>query len=187
MNVGAQAFGQEQSMRQENLAGKQRNLANLSQFATGTPLSAFFQTLQGAQQGAAPFQPVQAPPMTNINPNAGQIGTNFAAQNYSTYGPLAYEANIYNQPSSRWGRDAQNLSTTVSAAGGVAGMFCWVAREVYGEDNPKWLQFREWMLNMAPQSLRDWYLEYGEAFAEVIRRDDHMKRIVRNWMETKIA
>lgn len=187
MNVGAQAFGQEQAFRQEGTAEQQRRMANLSQFATGAPLSAFFQTLQGAQQGAAPFQPVQAQGMPGVNPNAGQLGTQFAAQNYATFGPMAYEANIYNQPSSRWGRDAQNFSTTVSAASSAAGMFCWVAREVYGEENPRWMQFRSWMLEKAPESLREWYVEYGPAFAEVIRGDEHMKGIVRNWMESKLA
>ena len=43
---------------------------------------------------------------------------------------------------------------------GAASMMCWVAREVYGIYNPKWLQFREWMLTKASDNLRNFYIEY---------------------------
>jgi hypothetical protein len=49
--------------------------------------------------------------------------------------------------------------------GGGMGGFCWVAREVYGPDNPKWLLFRGWLLQDAPDWLVALYGAYGEDFA----------------------
>jgi len=66
-------------------------------------------------------------------------------------------------------------------------IFCWVAREVYGEDNPKWLQFREWMLTKASDNLRNFYTEYGERIAESIRNKPKIKSIIRKWMDSKIG
>ena len=73
--------------------------------------------------------------------------------------------------------------------GGSGGgpIFCWVAREVYGEDNPKWLQFREWMLTKASDNLRNFYTEYGERIAESIRNKPKIKSIIRKWMDSKIG
>ena len=67
------------------------------------------------------------------------------------------------------------------------GIFCWVAREVYGKDNPKWLQFREWMLTKASDNLRNFYTEYGERIAESIRNKPKIKSIIRKWMDSKIG
>jgi hypothetical protein len=75
------------------------------------------------------------------------------------------------------------------AAGGFAPLFagmCWVAREVYGPSNPKWLQFREWMLNKAPVWLRTLYLKYGERIAAFISDKPFLKRVIKSWMDTKI-
>ena len=81
---------------------------------------------------------------------------------------------------------------TVRPPGGVVGgrpvkpAACWVAREVYGVDNPKWLQFREWMLTEASDILRNYYIEYGERIAEWIRNKPRIKAIIRKWMDSKI-
>jgi hypothetical protein len=49
------------------------------------------------------------------------------------------------------------------AGGGFPG--CWVAREVYGVHDPRWLAFREWMLWRAPAWLQTFYGTHGEAAA----------------------
>lgn len=74
----------------------------------------------------------------------------------------------------------------IAEAGGMAAVFCWVAREVYGPSNPKWLQFREWMLNKAPVWLRTLYLKYGERIAAFISDKPFLKRVIKSWMDTKI-
>jgi hypothetical protein len=77
----------------------------------------------------------------------------------------------------------------MGAAGSIAGaaiMACWVAREVYGIDNPKWLQFREWMLNDSPSWFRKLYIKFGERFAAFISNKPRIKSIIRKWMDTRI-
>jgi polysaccharide export outer membrane protein len=70
---------------------------------------------------------------------------------------------------------------------GGAGGFCWVAREVYGAENPKWLLFRAWLLTEAPVWLRDAYGTHGEAFATWIHDKPVMKAIVRTMMDAVLA
>lgn len=77
----------------------------------------------------------------------------------------------------------------MGAAGSIAGGMiaaCWVAREVYGIENPKWLEFREWMLNDSPSWFRNLYLKYGERIAKFISNKPRVKSIIRKWMNTKI-
>jgi len=63
---------------------------------------------------------------------------------------------------------------------------CWVAREVYGETNPKWLEFRKWMIMDAPSWLFDAYVKYGQQFANFIKDKPLVKRALRFWMDSKI-
>lgn len=64
--------------------------------------------------------------------------------------------------------------------------FCWVAREVYGENNPKWLLFRAWMLTDAPVWLRDLYATHGEEFAAWIHDKPLVKAGLRVIMDMVI-
>ena len=69
---------------------------------------------------------------------------------------------------------------------GTAAMFaamCWVAREVYGADNPKWLLFREWMLTKAPAALLNLYLQHGERAAAWLHNNPEHKPEIRAWMD----
>ena len=152
-----------------------------------------------APQTTGGFQatPSAANPYAYVNPNAGFVGAQNAASIYNTladYASQTYGAQvgaISRQPSG-----FQNFATLAGGfkdiAGGFgalqsAGLFCWVAREVYGIDNPKWLQFREWMLTKASDNLRNFYIEYGERIAESIRNKPRIKAIIRKWMDGKIG
>ena len=78
-----------------------------------------------------------------------------------------------------------------SMIGSIAGaalpmLMCWVAREVYGEHDPKWKQFRSWLLEDAPTWFVNLYVKYGERFAEFISNKPILKSIIRKWMNTKI-
>ena len=66
-------------------------------------------------------------------------------------------------------------------------MFCWVAREVYGIHNPRWLAFRQWMLVESPSWFRNLYIKYGERFAKFISNKPFVKNLIRKWMDTKIS
>jgi len=113
----------------------------------------------------------------------------------SNYLASTYGAQVAAQASSNNANSIPNyLNAGASLIGNVApkgiitgGIFCWVAREVYGEDNPKWLQFREWMLTKASDNLRNFYTEYGERIAESIRNKPKIKSIIRKWMDSKIG
>ena len=108
----------------------------------------------------------------------------------SNYLASTYGAQVSAQASSNNANSIPNyLNAGANLIGGLApkGIFCWVAREVYGEDNPKWLQFREWMLTKASDNLRNFYTEYGERIAESIRNKPKIKSIIRKWMDSKIG
>jgi len=60
---------------------------------------------------------------------------------------------------------------------------CWVAREVYGPENPQWLLFRAWLLTEAPDWLRETYLAHGEDFAAWIADKPVMKAAVKAAMD----
>lgn len=73
-----------------------------------------------------------------------------------------------------------------TAVGAAAGAMCWVAREVYGEDNPKWQTFREWLMQDAPWLLRWAYLRYGERFAKFIHNKPRLKAAIKALMDLAI-
>ncbi len=60
---------------------------------------------------------------------------------------------------------------------------CWVARLVYGETNPKWMVFRDWLLEDANPWLRSAYIKHGEKFAEFIKDMPLAKAMVRSLMD----
>lgn len=64
---------------------------------------------------------------------------------------------------------------------------CWVAREVYGEHNPTWMIFREWLIEDAPRWFHDLYCKYGERFAKFISNKPKLKRLVKAWMDSRIS
>jgi len=82
-------------------------------------------------------------------------------------------------------RSGSIIGGALSAAGsiGAAAVPCWVAREVYGKDNPEWTIFRAWLFNEAPDWFRDLYLEEGERFADFISDKPLLKRIVKTAMD----
>ena len=68
----------------------------------------------------------------------------------------------------------------------LAALPCWVAREVYGEDNPKWLQFREYLFTKAPAELRESYLANGQALAAYIKDKPEMKADIKADMDAML-
>jgi hypothetical protein len=72
--------------------------------------------------------------------------------------------------------------------GGMGGMgggmgFCWVAREVYGPHDPRWLVFRDWLSADAPSWLLHLYERHGQAFADWIHDRPLAKAAVRAAMD----
>jgi len=65
-------------------------------------------------------------------------------------------------------------------------LFCWVAREVYGEHNFKWRMFRHWMYFDAPRWLHNLYATHGEKFAVWVHNKPTVKRALRYLMDKAI-
>jgi hypothetical protein len=62
---------------------------------------------------------------------------------------------------------------------------CWVAREVYGEDDPRWMEFRDWLVGHSPDWFFNAYDKYGAKFAKVVRKVPALKYIIRPFMDAK--
>jgi hypothetical protein len=173
------------------------SIANLAQARTAQQQAAFQNYIQATQPIPGQFgqAPSTAQPFFQVAEQAipvaltGEFNKLYSSQaNYlsDTYGAQTRAmAATYTSPTQAFGNIASGLGSLFSFSGKLP--FCWVAREVYGEDNPKWLQFREWMLTKASDNLRNLYIEYGERIAESIRNKPRIKAIIRKWMDSKIG
>ena len=123
-----------------------------------------------------------------FDPNAG---INLALQNNAN--TAGYQSNIYGAQSALAGAKAGATGQMIGAGIGALGMLggaaiiCWVAREVYGADNPRWLMFRHWLFNESPSWLFKAYIKYGERFAAFISNKPRLKSVIRRWMNGRIA
>ena len=86
---------------------------------------------------------------------------------------------------------AQASSAAGTALGGLVGTLgsawitkCWVAREVYGVDDFRWIVFRNWMNNKAPKWLDNLYMKHGEGFAKFISNKPMLKKAIKIAMNT---
>lgn len=64
--------------------------------------------------------------------------------------------------------------------------WCWVAREVYGVNNSKWLLFRHWLLNYSPNWFCNWYKQNGKMAAKWLSKNNWLKPVIRRWMNGRI-
>ena len=156
-NVVGQTFGQTAGLTMGGL-GMQQSLG-----AAGAQIPMQVGQGVGGLWGNVQVQPAQGPDMSWI----GQwLSTNPFG---SDTAPQLPDGRI---PGAGWG----------SAQGP-----CWVAREVYGQSNPKWLAFREWLLTKAPRWFRSLYIRRGERFARFISGKPLVKAAIRRWMDGRIG
>jgi hypothetical protein len=176
------------------------NMANARAAQQAAMISQYTNSALPQQTGGFNSTQSASIPYGYVDPQAGFRGAQTAANVYGSlldYGARTYSAYTQAQAAVDTAYSTPNyLSAGASLLGGAAnigkvaapgGFFCWVAREVYGADNPKWLQFREWMLTKASDNLRNFYIEYGERIAESIRNKPKIKSIIRKWMDSKIG
>ena len=60
---------------------------------------------------------------------------------------------------------------------------CWVAQEVYGIYNIKWIVFRNWLYSEGPPWLQNLYDRYSERFAIWISDKPTIKTVIRKFMD----
>jgi hypothetical protein len=99
--------------------------------------------------------------------------------------------NSYN--AANYGAQQAKKAAMWGAFGNIAGQAtgalikrCWVAREVYGVLDPRWLAFRHWLDFFGPSWFRFIYIKFGERFARFIKDKPRLKARIRAWMDTKI-
>ena len=63
---------------------------------------------------------------------------------------------------------------------------CWVAREIYGKTDPRWVVFRTWIDKDAPSWLRKLYIRYGKSFAVYIKDKPKLKKVIKYFMDKAI-
>ncbi len=120
---------------------------------------------------------------------AGQASYASAGQSSFLTPESQYLANIRaNRIQMETSIQAANAAKSGAIIGGVAqgigaAIGCWVAREVYGDENPEWMVFRHWLSTEAPEWLRDLYIEEGERFASFISDKPWLKFIVKKAMD----
>ncbi|BAQ84430.1 hypothetical protein [uncultured Mediterranean phage uvMED] len=148
-----------------------------------------------------PFMAILGRPGVNVN-QAGMIAGQGQGMNpgnvfnpESAYAGSLY-ANNFNAASNAAIAAANNRTELAGAGLGAAGdlggswmmasALCWVAREVYGEDNPQWICFRRWLLSKAPNWLLNLYKKHGEKFAGWLSKNEWLKPAVRKFMDSRI-
>mgnify|MGYP003641612049 CR=1 FL=1 len=87
-------------------------------------------------------------------------------------------------PQTTTSKETPGLLSYLQTAAMIPGI-CWVAREVYGKDDPKWLQFREWVIGYSPDWFYNAYIKYGERMASVVNKAPVLKAIIRPFMDAK--
>lgn len=177
-NLNMQGFNsalgaaQQQQQNQLSAAGQMGSLANLG-FGFGQQINKDMM-----QQGSAQQLLIQE----LINAARGQFGGFTGAPGQALSLPLA-ALGAAPVPQSETQTRQPGLFDYLTLGATALGGFCWVAREVYGEQDPRWLQFREWLIIDAPQWLYNLYAKHGERFAGVVRKVPVLKRILRPLMD----
>lgn len=157
MGVGQQQVGLQGFLTPAFAASQQYGLAGL----TGASQGLY------ADVGTSPFLTPESQYMANIRANRIQMETAIQSANAARSGGI--------------------LGGALSAAGTLGGAYimkgCWVAREVYGNENPEWMVFRHWLYTESPKWFRNLYLEEGERFAAFISDKPALKSIVKMGMD----
>lgn len=174
----AQALQAAMADRQARL-GAASQLGGLGQqaFQTG-------QAIQGQQSQQGLLQ--QGIQQALIDAAKGQYAGYTSAPTTALQAPLAALGVTPNQ-STTTNAVQPGLFNYLQLGAQVAGSpkFCWVAREVYGKDDPKWLQFREWVIGYSPDWFYNAYGKYGKNVSKFVSKVPALKAVIRPLMDAK--
>jgi hypothetical protein len=118
---------------------------------------------------------------------AGQMAGNVASFNVNRQDSL-YNSAMNNNAAITGSQNAANAAMWGAGIGAVgtlggAAMLCYVAREVYGVENPAWLEFRNWLLTRGSYRRVTRYAEHGPRIAAYISTRPGWKAKLRKWMD----
>lgn len=156
--------------------------SGVNAFDVGTGMNA------APNQGSAQFQGI------NYNNMGNQIG-NQVLTGQQQIGSVdlggQYQTNMNNANikanAKDWSDYLNQVTSSIGNIASIAGAACWVAREVYGEQNPKWKLFRSWLFLCAPRWFLNLYLQEGERFAKYIHNKPIIKFFIKKWMDSKVC
>jgi len=84
------------------------------------------------------------------------------------------------------GGAATGGSAIIGAIGALFSIFCQVAITVYGFDDLRWVQFREYLLFRAPKPLRKAYVRNAAWFSRFIKHRPILKGVIKRFMDVAI-
>lgn len=161
------------------------------QSAYGAILNSVASSLPTLKSGITGFEVATRRPLTSNSGQSQFIGTQMGLGNQGQGLAQGFLGNIGGY-TGQWIGNEANLGRNVwdqigsgvgligSLAGGLA--MCWIAREVYGAENPLWMKFRCWLMKESPNWLFNWYLNNGERVAAEIHHRPIVKRVIRFFM-----
>lgn len=127
----------------------------------------------------------------NTYNQAGQMAGNVASFNTNMQSSM-YNSALNNNAATAaadkamWGQIGGAALGAVGKIGSAA-KFCWVAREVYGQENPAWMEFRDWLLTRGSYRRVSRYAANGPRIAEYISTRPGWKARLRKWMDARRA
>jgi hypothetical protein len=180
-------------------AGRARDEANQNALSRAIQASTAF--LPASKSNVDVFQVATGKPSANPNDNRfGTTNNSNASSNaqallstgssmWQTNANNAAQLNLQNDQQNDWGTRLGQISGAVGSVGklmmGGAAM-CWIAREVYGADNIRWMIFRNWLTSKAPKWFYNWYMKNGASFAKWIADKPILKAGIKYWMNSRI-
>jgi hypothetical protein len=167
----------------------------------GMSMQGYGQQLQAEAQSAANATSLLTSQMQSQSSQAGMMGGLFQGLG-SLFGSGGGGGGILGSLGGLFGGG----SAAIGAAGGIAGaaggggaaaasavsgvatalVACALAREVYGIDDPRWIEFRTWLLYSAPKWLRRAYVANARPVALWLRRHGYFKPLFRLLMDFAI-
>lgn len=112
----------------------------------------------------------------SANQSMNSAGTNFGNQ-------MAQNAISLGNAQANYEMNKGNTMKDLWQMGTSAVMACWVARAVFGKESPKWLQARNYIMNIGPEWFKKLYLAHGEKFAKKVEKSKTLKIIIRPLFE----
>jgi hypothetical protein len=130
----------------------------------------------------------------------GNQNVNELVNPFNPYSQDVYNSN-YNAANARYIAQGNNAAALAGArdansgalanaflnfAGTYMGSLCWVAREIYGTDDLRWMLFREWMTTQGPKWFEALYRKYGQRVATWLRKNPWAKPPIKAFMDSRI-
>jgi hypothetical protein len=186
--------GFEQARAQAEAANAQIRLAQAQQMA-GLGIAGQQANIAGTQAGFNAQEAIRQAQQQRMTA-AEEEFTRQQAEPYRDLQTLQQALGFFPNPMTTSSTQKQSLGALdiLSRLGGTAAsgaqsyyLLCWVARAVYGAENPRWLMFREWLLEDAPKWFVRVYIRHGAAFADWLEGKDSLKAMIRRFMDGRIT